>query len=79
VSTKVSASGALAAVSSQNLGFAKAAQLLELGVKVGDTSAPGRCSPGGPFSFQQLLNQQIALLNQQQAVWTAGALTAGAR
>ena len=30
VSTKVSASGALAAVSSQNLGFANAAQLVEL-------------------------------------------------
>ena len=35
VSTKVSASGALAAVSSQNLGFAQAAQLVEVNVKVG--------------------------------------------
>src|SRR5882757_61399 len=68
VSTKVSASGALAAVSSQNLGFAKAAQLLELGVKVGDTVRAGQVlAREDPFSFQQLLNQQIALLNQQQA------------
>ncbi|MDT7677035.1 MAG: HlyD family secretion protein, partial [Pseudonocardiales bacterium] len=42
VSTKVSASGALASVSSQNLGFAQAAQLIELDVKVGDTVRAGQ-------------------------------------
>jgi len=69
VSTKVSASGALAAVSSQNLGFAQAAQLVELNVKVGDTVRAGQVlAREDPFSFQQLLNQQQALLNQQQAI-----------
>ncbi|HEX4253148.1 MAG TPA: HlyD family efflux transporter periplasmic adaptor subunit, partial [Pseudonocardia sp.] len=69
VSTKVSASGALAAVTSQNLGFAKAAQLVELAVKVGDTVRPGQVlAREDPFSFQQLVNQQQAQLNQQQAI-----------
>jgi len=69
VSTKVSASGALAAVASQNLGFAQAAQLIELGVKVGDTVRAGQVlAREDPFSFQQLLNQQQAQLNQQQAI-----------
>jgi HlyD family secretion protein len=69
VSTKVSASGALAAVSSQNLGFAQAAQLIEVDVKVGDTVRAGQVlAREDPFNFQQLLNQQQAQLNQQQAV-----------
>src|ERR1700754_4418903 len=69
VSTKVSASGALAAVASQNLGFAQAAQLVELDVKVGDTVRAGQVlAREDPFSFQQLLNQQVAQLNQQQAI-----------
>jgi HlyD family secretion protein len=69
VSTKVSASGALAAVTSQNLGFAKAAQLVEVDVKVGDTVRAGQVlAREDPFSFQQLVNQQAAQLNQQQAL-----------
>jgi HlyD family secretion protein len=69
VSTKVSASGALAAVTTQNLGFAKAAQLTEVNVKVGDTVRPGQVlGREDPFSFQQLVNQQQAQLNQQQAI-----------
>jgi HlyD family secretion protein len=69
VSTKVSASGALAPVSSQNLGFANAAQLVELDVKVGDTVRAGQVlAREDPFSYQQLLNQQQAQLNQQQAI-----------
>ncbi|HWN36713.1 MAG TPA: HlyD family efflux transporter periplasmic adaptor subunit [Pseudonocardia sp.] len=69
VSTKVSASGALAAVTTQNLGFAKAAQLTEVSVKVGDTVRPGQVlAREDPFSFQQLVNQQQAQLNQQQAI-----------
>src|ERR1700743_648929 len=59
VSTKVSASGVLAAVSSQNLGFAKAAQLTELNVKVGDTVRAGQVlAREDPFNFQQIVNQQ---------------------
>ncbi|MDT7747517.1 MAG: HlyD family secretion protein, partial [Pseudonocardiales bacterium] len=69
VSTKVSASGALAAVTSQNLGFAQAAQLVELNVKVGDTVRAGQVlAREDPFNFQQLLNQQQAQLNNQQAI-----------
>ncbi|HEY3689195.1 MAG TPA: hypothetical protein VGL46_02680, partial [Pseudonocardiaceae bacterium] len=69
VSTKVSASGALASVSSQNLGFAQAAQLIELDVKVGDVVRAGQVlAREDPFNFQQLLNQQQAQLNQQQAI-----------
>jgi HlyD family secretion protein len=69
VSTKVSASGALAAVTSQNLGFAKAAQLTELDVKVGDTVRAGQVlAREDPFNFQQLLNQQQAQLQNQQAI-----------
>lgn len=69
VSTEVSASGALAAVTSQNMGFAKAAQLMELDVKVGDTVRPGQVlARQDPFSFQQLLAQQQAQLANQQAI-----------
>jgi HlyD family secretion protein len=68
VSTKVSASGALAAVTSQNLGFAKAAQLVEVSVKVGDAVRAGQVlAREDPFSFQQIVNQDAALLNEQQA------------
>src|SRR5882757_6946637 len=69
VSTKVSASGALAAVTSQNLGFAKAAQLTEVDVKVGDTVRAGQVlAREDPFNFQQLVNQQAAQLQNQQAI-----------
>src|SRR5882757_683261 len=69
VSTQVSASGALAAVTSQNLGFSKAAQLLELDVKVGDIVRPGQVlARQDPFSFQQILNQYTAQLNNQRAI-----------
>ncbi|HEY0574218.1 MAG TPA: efflux RND transporter periplasmic adaptor subunit, partial [Pseudonocardia sp.] len=69
VSTQVSASGALAAVTSQNLGFSKAAQLMELDVKVGDIVRPGQVlARQDPFSFQQILNQQQAQLNNQRAI-----------
>ncbi|WP_445182193.1 efflux RND transporter periplasmic adaptor subunit [Pseudonocardia sp. Cha107L01] len=69
MSTKVSASGALASVSSQNLGFNAAAQLIELDVKVGDVVRAGQVlAREDPFNFQQLLNQQQAQLNQQQAI-----------
>ncbi|HEX4252989.1 MAG TPA: hypothetical protein VH008_34325, partial [Pseudonocardia sp.] len=69
MSTKVSASGALAPVSTQNLGFAQAAQLVEVDVKVGDAVRAGQLlAREDPFSFQQLLNQQVAQLNNEQAI-----------
>ncbi|MBF6558408.1 MAG: HlyD family efflux transporter periplasmic adaptor subunit, partial [Acidimicrobiales bacterium] len=68
VATRVSASGALASVSSQNLGFPKGAQLKEVDVKVGDKVQPGQVLARlDGFAFQQTLNQQQAQLNQQQA------------
>jgi HlyD family secretion protein len=68
VSTKVSASGALAAVTSQGLAFPKAAQLDQLMVKVGDVVRPGQVlAREDDFAFMQALNQQRAALNQQQA------------
>jgi HlyD family secretion protein len=68
VATKVSASGALAAVTSQNLGFPKAAQLKELDVKVGDQVRPGQVLARlDDFAFRQALAQQQAQLDQQRA------------
>jgi HlyD family secretion protein len=69
VGTTVSASGALAAVTSQNLGFPNGAQLTELAVRVGDQVQPGQVlAKLDPFAFQQALNQQQAQLSQQQAL-----------
>ncbi|HEY1969594.1 MAG TPA: hypothetical protein VGH89_16695, partial [Pseudonocardia sp.] len=71
MSSMVSASGALATVTSQNLGFSKAAKLIELDVKVGDSVNPGQIlAKEDPFSFNQALNQQKALLVQRQAALT---------
>jgi HlyD family secretion protein len=68
VATMVSASGALASITTQNLGFPKGAQLKELNVKVGDTVRPGQVLARlDSFAFQQMLNQQQAQLQNQQA------------
>ena len=68
VANKVQASGALAAVTSQNLGFAKGAQLKELDVRVGDQVKPGQVlARVDDFAFRQALAQQQAQLDQQQA------------
>jgi len=68
VANKVQASGALAAVTSQNLGFPKGAQLKEVDVKVGDRVQPGQVlARVDDFAFTQALAQQQAQLNQQQA------------
>jgi HlyD family secretion protein len=68
VSVKVSASGALSSVQSQNLGFPKAAQLTEIDVHVGDVVRAGQVLARlDPFAFQQQLNQQQAQLQNQQA------------
>ena len=49
--------------------FANAAQLAELDVKVGDVVKPGQLlAREDPFQYQQALNQQRALLAQQQAL-----------
>lgn len=68
VATRVSASGALASIRTQNLGFPKGAQLKELNVKVGDQVRPGQVLARlDTFFFQQTLNQQQAQLLNQQA------------
>jgi len=68
VATRVSSSGALAAVTSTNLGFANAGQLRQLNVRVGDTVKPGQVlAREDPFAFQQVLNQQQAQLRNAQA------------
>lgn len=68
MNTQVSASGSLSAVTNQNLGFSKAAKLIELDVKVGDTVKPGQIlAKEDPFSFNVALNQARATLAQQQA------------
>jgi HlyD family secretion protein len=69
VANKVSASGALSAVTSQNLAFPKGAQLREVDVKVGDRVAPGQVlARQDDFAFRQALNQAQAQLDNQQAL-----------
>ncbi|HEY1969419.1 MAG TPA: HlyD family efflux transporter periplasmic adaptor subunit [Pseudonocardia sp.] len=71
VSTMVSASGSLSALTSQDLGFSNAAKLIELDVKVGDTVKPGQIlAKEDPFSFNQALNQARANLAGGQAKLT---------
>jgi HlyD family secretion protein len=71
VSTMVSASGSLSALTSQDLGFLQTAKLIELDVKVGDTVKPGQIlAKQDPFSFSQALNQAKANLAQGQAKLT---------
>lgn len=68
VAVKVAASGAITPVHSQNLGFQKAAKLVELNVKVGDVVTPGQIvAREDDYIFRQTLNQQTAILQQQQA------------
>jgi len=68
VAVKVAASGALTPVTSQNLGFQKAAKLVELNIKVGDVVTPGQVvAREDDYIFRQTLNQQAAILQQQQA------------
>ncbi|HEY6422145.1 MAG TPA: HlyD family efflux transporter periplasmic adaptor subunit [Pseudonocardiaceae bacterium] len=69
VVTKVSASGALTAITEQNVGFPKGGQLKEVGVKVGDRVSAGQVLARiDDFPFQQALAQQQAQLASQQAV-----------
>lgn len=67
VVTKVSASGALSTVKSQNLGFAKGDKLIELRVRVGDTVKPGQVlAKIDPFTAQQSLRTAHASLDSAQ-------------
>jgi HlyD family secretion protein len=70
VVTKVSASGSLAAIREQNLGFPKGAQLTQLMVKVGDRVSAGQLiAREDDFAFRQTLNQLQGQLNSQQALF----------
>jgi HlyD family secretion protein len=69
VSTGVTASGSLTALTEQNLGFSKGGQLTTVSVKVGDRVAPGQVlATIDDFALKQTLAQQQAQLNSQQAV-----------
>ncbi|HWR49047.1 MAG TPA: biotin/lipoyl-binding protein [Pseudonocardiaceae bacterium] len=76
VMTRVSASGSLAAIREQNLGFPAPAssvssqglRLKQLLVKVGDRVSPGQVlALEDDFALQQQVNQLRGLLNSQQA------------
>lgn len=68
VSTGVSAPGSLTAVTEQNIGFPKGGQLTSVLVKVGDRVNPGQpLAAVDDFAFKQILAQQQAQLNAQQA------------
>lgn len=68
VSVSVSASGALSAVQTQNIGFSSGGELDELLVKVGDVVTPGQVLARlDDFAAEQALNQARARLAQQQA------------
>jgi HlyD family secretion protein len=70
VVTKVSASGSLAAVKEQNLGFPKGGQLKQMMVKVGDRVIAGQVlAKLDDFALRQTLNQLQGQLNSQQALF----------
>jgi HlyD family secretion protein len=68
LTTGVSATGALTAITEQNLGFAKGGQLTKVMVAVGQHVTAGQpLATIDPFPYQQALAQQKANLAQQQA------------
>ncbi|MGH3842826.1 MAG: HlyD family efflux transporter periplasmic adaptor subunit [Pseudonocardiaceae bacterium] len=70
VVTKVSASGSLAAVKEQNMGFAKGGKLTQVMVKVGDRVTAGQeLARQDDFQLRQTLNQLQGQLNSQQALF----------
>ncbi len=70
VVTKVSASGSLAAIKEQNLGFPKGGKLTQVMVKVGDRVQPGQVlAQLDDFALRQTLNQLQGQLNSQQALF----------
>ncbi|MEJ3658702.1 biotin/lipoyl-binding protein [Actinomycetes bacterium KLBMP 9759] len=69
VSTSVSASGTLTAISEQNLGFPAAGKLVEVKVKVGDTVEAGQeLARLDDFDLRGQLDQANAKLANQQAL-----------
>lgn len=69
ISTGVSASGSLSAITTQDLGFAKGGQLKSVSVKVGDKVTEGQTlAKIDDFALKQNVTQQEANLNQQEAV-----------
>jgi len=69
VSTTVSASGSLVAITEQNLGFAEGGQLREVLVKVGDRVTQGQVLARlDDFDLRQTLAQRQAQLAQQQSM-----------
>lgn len=68
ITSGVAATGALTALTEQNLGFTKGGQLTAVNVKVGDHVTAGQVlATTDPFAAQQALNQALAQLNGQQA------------
>ncbi|MGH3611839.1 MAG: efflux RND transporter periplasmic adaptor subunit [Pseudonocardia sp.] len=68
VSTTVSASGSLVAITEQNLGFAEGGELREVLVRVGDRVTQGQVLARlDDFELRQTLAQQQAQLAQQQS------------
>lgn len=71
VTSGVSASGSLAALTEQNLGFVKGGQLTAVNVKVGDHVTAGEVlATTDPFAAQQALAQAQSQLNAQRALLT---------
>ncbi len=71
ITSGVSATGALTAVTEQNLGFTKGGQLTAVNVKVGDRVTAGQVlATIDPFPAQQVLDQARAQLNTQSATLT---------
>jgi HlyD family secretion protein len=84
ISTGVSASGSLSAITTQDLGFAKGGQLKSVKVKVGDHVTEGQTlATIDTFALKQAVAQQQANVDQQEAVLNRllknPALTAGNR
>ncbi len=68
LTTGVSATGALSAISEQNIGFPKGGQLTAVSVKVGDHVTAGQVLAAvDPFPYRQALGQAQGQLRQQQA------------
>ena len=69
VTTGVTSTGSLTAITEQNLGFAKGGKVTSVAVKVGDRVAAGQVlATIDDFPLRQLLAQQQAQLASQQAV-----------
>ena len=69
VTTGVTSTGSLTAITEQNLGFAKGGKITSVAVKVGDRVTAGQVlATIDDFALRQLLAQQQAQLNSQQAV-----------